>query len=229
MTNAEGPVGDYNFTSEIGDTPSDRFHINLDRGHQLEIPTQRWVTTFDYASPFSAGGRWGGSAPRPVRALAGGWELFTILTLSTGHHLTPFSFWNTSGIESPPPNRADLVSGQDPNSGPHTAQQWFNTAAFTTAAFHTGGNTNFLGRIGNSQMGNVIGPGYFDLDLSLRRNFSIHERWRLALLAQAKDVLNHPNFGDPDMYADDTANFGKIFGIRPNSTRTLIIGARLEF
>jgi hypothetical protein len=229
MTNAEGPIGDYNFTSEIGGTPSDRFHINLDRGHQLEIPTQRWVTMFDYTSPFSAGGRWGNGAPRSVRAIAGGWELFSILTLSTGHHLTPFSTWNTSAIESPPPNRADLVSGQDPNSGPRNVTQWFNTAAFSSAAFHTGGNSNYLGRIGNSPMGNVIGPGFFDLDLSLRRNFTIREHWRLALLAQAKDVLNHPNFSDPNMYVDDTANFGKIFGIRPNSTRTLIIGGRIEF
>ena len=229
ITNAEGSIGDYNFTSEIGNKPSDAFNINLDRGSQLEIPTQRWVTSLDYSSPFGRDGRFGHNLPRALQAIAGGWDLFGILTLSSGHHLTPYSSWNTSGIESPATNRADRVSGKDPNSGPGTVAQWFNTAAFSTAAFHTGDTTNFLGRVGNAPVGSVIGPGFFDLDLSLRRNFAIREGWKLALLGQAKNVLNHPNLSDPYLYADDPVNFGRIFGVRPGSTRTLIVGGRIEF
>jgi len=203
--------------------------LGLDRGRQLAIPSQRWVTSFNYTSPFTKGGYLYATAPAPVRAVAGGWTLFTIMTLYTGHHLTPTSAWNISGIESPAATRPDRVQGQDPNSGGHSVARWFNTAAFSTDAFHTGASTNYLGRVGTAPVGSVVGPGLFDLDTSLRRDFAIHEGATFAVLAQAKNVLNHANLSDPNLDADDPGNYGKVFGVRPNSTRTLIIGGRIEF
>ena len=97
--------------------------------------------------------------------MLGGWQLFSIITLASGHHETANTIWNTEGIESPQQNRPDLVPGQDPNSGPKTAAQWFNTAAFTSAAFHTGNNVNYLGRMGNAPVGDIVGPGMWDVDL----------------------------------------------------------------
>jgi hypothetical protein len=132
------------------------------------------------------------------------------MTLASGHHLTPYSAWNISGIESPAATRPDLVVGKDPNSDPRTVAHWFNTEAFPTGAFHTGANTNFLGRVGTSPVGKVIGPRFFDLDTALRRDFSLRERYRLGTLVQAKNVLNHPNLSDPNMNADDPTNYNKI-------------------
>lgn len=229
LTNAEGSIGDQNFTSEVGDTPSDRFQRNLDWGNQLGIPRQRWVTIFDYTSPLGKGKTLGQNLPAAIQAIAGDWHLFTITTLQTGHFLTAYTTtWNPSGIESPPPTRVDLVNGQDPNSGPRTVNQWFNTKAFSTAAFHDGPNPLFLARIGTSPLGNVGGPGFFSMDLALRRNFHLGERMTLGFLAQAKNALNHANLSDPNMNTDDP-NFGRIFGLRQNSARTVILGARLEF
>jgi len=229
ISDDEGATGSNNFTSEIGSKPSDRFHLNLDRGHQLGIPSQHWVTSFDYTSPFGKGGSLFDETPRIVHAVAGEWNLFTIMTLESGHHLTPYSAWNISGIENPASTRTDLVAGKNPNSGPHSVAQWFNTSALSTDAFHTGSSTNFLGRVGTSPVGSVIGPDFFELDTALRRDFPVGERFRMAILAQAKNVLNHPNLSDPNLNADDSTNYGKVFNLRPNSTRTLIVGGRLEF
>ena len=42
------------------------------------------------------------------------------------------------------------------------------------------------------------GPGYWGLDFSVFKNFSINERMRLRLTADFFNVLNHPNDRDPD-------------------------------
>jgi Carboxypeptidase regulatory-like domain len=42
------------------------------------------------------------------------------------------------------------------------------------------------------------GPGYFDMDLNLFKNFKIGERYNFAIGAQAFNAFNHPNFGLPN-------------------------------
>ena len=63
MTNMEGPGGNSNFTTEAGNRPSSWFNLWLDWGHQFQVPTQRWVTNFDYTSPFGKGEAWGDKVP----------------------------------------------------------------------------------------------------------------------------------------------------------------------
>ena len=53
------------------------------------------------------------------------------------------------------------------------------------------------------------GPGYFGLDLNLYRSFRITERVRFALGMTAFNLLNHPNFSNPDHGYGD-ATFGQI-------------------
>ena len=231
MTNMEGPGGNSNFTTEAGNRPSSWFNLWLDWGHQFQVPTQRWVTNFDYTSPFGKGEAWGDKVPAAGQAVLGGWQLFSIITLATGHHETANTIWNTEGIESPQQNRPDLVPGQDIDNGPKTAAQWFNTAAFSSAAFHTGSNVNYLGRMGNAPVGDIVGPGMWDVDLGLRRNLKLNERFTLAIIAQAKNLCNHADLGDAGETLDSTSTFGKIFGLRSDGPgmRTVILGARLEF
>lgn len=227
ISNAEGSTGDADFTSEIGRRPSDRFHLDLDRGHQQGIPTNRWITSLTYTDPLisreiSLKGQ------RALHFVASDWQAFLIATYQSGNHLTANTVWNTSGIESPEPNRPDRVAGKDPNAGPHKLEEWFDRSAFSTDAFHNGPDTNYLGRIGNTPVGSFTGPNLFDLDLSLRRNFPLREGLQLALLGQSKNVLNHPAYANPSTNFEDS-NFGKVLGVRSASTRTLIVGARVEF
>jgi hypothetical protein len=231
MTNMESPGGNANFISEGGSRPSSRFNLWLDWGHEFGIPTQRWVTSLDYTSPFGKGEAWGDKLPAAGQAVLGGWQLFTITTLAGGHHQTGYTEWNTEGIESPQMNRPDLVSSQDPNNGPKTDAEWFNKAALTSAAFHTGNNVNYLGRMGTSPVGYIVGPGMWDEDVGLRRNLKLNERLTLAVIVQARNLFNHANLGDVNTNVDDPNNYDKIFNLRGDGPgmRTIILGARLEF
>jgi len=55
----------------------------------------------------------------------------------------------------------------------------------------------------------VRGDGQTMLDLSLFKTFHIRERFKLEFRAEAYDLLNHPNFSDPNTTVTSSA-FGTI-------------------
>jgi hypothetical protein len=68
-----------------------------------------------------------------------------------------------------------------------------------------------FGNIGRNQF---RGPGYFDTDLSIKKSFRVTNNengLRLILGANAYNILNHPNFGNPDSDINDGPGvFGTI-------------------
>jgi hypothetical protein len=64
---------------------------------------------------------------------------------------------------------------------------------------------------GNIPRNSFRGPMYFDTDFSIYKGFKVKERLTFTLGAIAYNVLNHPNFANPDGdLADGT--FGTITG-----------------
>ena len=55
-----------------------------------------------------------------------------------------------------------------------------------------------LGTYGNLSRNPLTGPGVFDVDFSTLKNFKFTERKSLQFRFEAFNVLNHPNFGDPN-------------------------------
>src|ERR1700730_11055055 len=91
------------------------------------------------------------------------------------------------------------VSG-NPNDGPKTTQQWFNTSAFSLPRLYT---------FGNAPRNGVIGPGLQEFDLSIQKEISLIDAAKLQFRAEAYNLFNHPNFNIPNRTAL-TANFGSI-------------------
>jgi hypothetical protein len=56
------------------------------------------------------------------------------------------------------------------------------------------------------------GPHLFDIDMALYKNFKIGEGRSIGIGAQAFNVFNHPNFGQPDNNLGDTT-FGLLTGM----------------
>jgi hypothetical protein len=68
---------------------------------------------------------------------------------------------------------------------------------------------NPIGTFGNAAHLSMRGPGYFDLDLAVSRQFRLLERLSLQARVEGFNVLNHPNFGLP-VGNISSANFGQI-------------------
>jgi hypothetical protein len=68
---------------------------------------------------------------------------------------------------------------------------------------------NATGTFGNAGYNSLRGPGYFDIDLALSREFGLREHLILHVRGEAFHLLNHPNFGLP-VANISSANFGQI-------------------
>jgi hypothetical protein len=142
--------------------------------------------------------------------VAGGWEISGLMTANTGLPLTV----TTSGLDpafqgvnlstSAASGRPDLIG--NPNNGPQTFTQWFNTAAF--APVPTG-----QVRPGNAGRGVVVGPGFQRWDVALMKNIAVREDMHFQFRAEAFNVFNHTNFNTVGT-TFGTSTFGKVTGVR---------------
>jgi len=110
---------------------------------------------------------------------------FTV-NLGTSNDVANIGLVNGNNIERP------NVLG-NPNSGPKSTQQWFNTNVFSLPSAYSFGNT---------PRNSVVGPGLIDVDASLQKTWPMRDSINLQFRAEAYNLQNRPNFNLP----------GRIFG-----------------
>ncbi len=125
----------------------------------------------------------------------GGWSLSNIVTAQSGLPLTPQLGYNPTGSgDSRNPVRPDVnraFSGQLYTGG-STAQRaarFFNPAAFSAPAY---------GTVGNLSRNAITAPGFVSWDISLRKSTQLTERLNAQFRAEAFNLLNHTNLGQPN-------------------------------
>jgi hypothetical protein len=166
-----------------GDTGSDDpYNFNYGSGMLASDFGKQWNTAVIYDVPTPA------SLPRAVKFVAAGWQTSFIVMLRQG---LPFSVYSSQtmndDINLSRANVVPNVSAALP-SGQRTINQWFNLAAFATPSDYTWGNSGL----------NILrGPGFSQVDFSLQKTFSIKERFNTTIRAEAENVLNHVNLGQP--------------------------------
>jgi hypothetical protein len=64
------------------------------------------------------------------------------------------------------------------------------------------------GNFGNMRRNVVYGPGFVNLDFSVIKDFKFGDRFSLQLRGEFFNVLNHPNFADPDHDLSDGPTLG---------------------
>ena len=119
-------------------------------------------------------------------ALAGGWQVGSIVTLSTG---TPFNGGNCGDLNRNfQGNRGD-ATGISPYPDNPTAQEYFRRdptdgrggAQVTCSVPDAQGFNELTYRQGNVARNNLLGPGVIGWDFSTLKNFRITERFNLHL------------------------------------------------
>ncbi|NDD64949.1 MAG: TonB-dependent receptor, partial [Acidobacteria bacterium] len=151
----------------------------FDRTHNLQLYGV-------YELPFGAGKRWATSGP--ASWLAGGWQLNGIMTRMSG---TPFTVTSAATSLNAPGNTqtADLVaSSVRIPGGIGRGASWFDPTAFAPVT---------AVRYGNLGRNTMRGPGVFNLDASLFRNFKITERFMLQFRTEVFNFTNTPAFNNP--------------------------------
>jgi hypothetical protein len=156
-----------------------------------------------------------------MRKITSNWQLSTIFQAQSGYPFTISVFGDTANsgtLLGENPIRANYTGQPVYVAGTHTADLWFNPAAFSTPRAYTFGN---VGR------NTVYGPGMETLDVAMVRNFSVTERLRFQIRGEAFNGLNHTNLGTPNRFVNEP-QFGTITDAA-TPARELQVAARLTF
>jgi len=191
------------------DWGSDKALAGFDRTHNFQAYGV-------YELPFGHTKRWAQRGMANI--LAGGWQLNWILSRYSGVPLTV-----TGGTDNTHAGGAtltpDLVgpiviignvrhqdaTGKFVNCALNDPTcQYFSVSSFAEV---TG-----TPRYGTAGRNILRGPGFFDLDTGLLRNFPITERVKFQFRVDAFAVTNTPNFGNPNttFSTSNSSNFGVI-------------------
>ncbi len=200
----------------------------------LQDPNKPWLerslSTFDipqvlqfsytYDLPFGRGRPLLGNMPRVLEAIVGGWKTNGLWRMSAGR---PLAMTLADGTSLPTygAQRPNIVGTPKRNHGTDWIDNFFvDPTVFQKPPQFTLGNAP-------RAIGSVRTPWAFGVDLSLSKQFVVHEEMNLEVRMEARNAFNHPVFGTPNTSVDDPA-FGTI-GYTSNTPRELQLALKFNF
>jgi hypothetical protein len=141
-----------------------------------------------------------------LRVLGSNWQVAPILVMKSAQFFNVFAGTDQAltTVANQPPN---LVNSGAIYPEHQTANSWISRSAFAPAA---------AGTYGNLAYNSLKGPGVFQLNLALSRNFIIRERQTIQLRAEAFNLPNHVILAVPGYSAAVTQRSGTLGLTAPN-------------
>jgi len=207
-TNHQAPQNPRNLAAEIADSNNDI--------------RQNLVGSFDYGLPFGQNRKFLSDIKGWEQYVLGGWQLNSIVTVHSG---LPYNIVQNGNNQNYPGLRVNLVGNpklSHPTVGPYG--QYFDPAAFALPTC-TPPSPDCPGDLGRNA---YHGPGFFDWDASLFKDFPIKERVSLQFRFEVFNVTNTPSFANPNSDFTQKATFGKITSTY-SSPRQLQFALKLNF
>jgi hypothetical protein len=165
--------------------------------------------------------------------LVEGWQLSTITQLQSGNPInilsgnalaiagTSFGALNVATFTGVASVRPDVIG---PITLPREVNQWFTATVCdprdpkgcpSGSVFAIPVNSSNVFHFGNLGRNVIIGPGFVNTDFSVLKTTKITESLRVQFRAEAFDVFNHANFGQPGRVAQvGSTTFGVISNTR---------------
>lgn len=136
--------------------------------------------------PFGRGKKWVTSGP--AAWFIGGWQINGIMSAVSG---SPFNVTASATSLNAPGStqRADQVKEKvEILGGAGRGQSYFDPLAYRPVT---------QARFGTAGFNAIRGPGIFNLDLGVFREFRLTERWRMQFRGEAFNATNTPHFANP--------------------------------
>jgi len=187
-----------NYRADYGPITQNRTH-SMTFDAVYDLPFDRWL-----------------NAGSVLKHIVGGWQLAGILGVANGAWLNvvqPSTFLNS---------RPD-VNGGDPYTDGSNRFLYLNRAAFTIIPTGPSGAPI---RPGNLSKNAFRGPGFWNLDLSISKDFKFHERYGLKFRVDMFNATNSVRLGNPILQINN-ALFGQITAVA--AARTMQMGLRFTF
>ena len=175
--------------------PTSIYNFSLDRGRS-DFDRTQVLNIYDvWQIPVGQGRKWLSTAPRFLNAIVGGWRLSEIVSWMTGE---PFSILSNILTANDLRSSRVAIVGPIPGFGftssvpGNVGPGWMPSSVLNPAT------TPFAiaapGTFGNQGRNVFSSPDFFNIDMTIQKQFVITERWKVQLRADAFNILNHPNF-----------------------------------
>lgn len=196
--------------------PINALNLNADRSDSALDHRHTFVSSFLWDLPFGKGKKYGGSISENADRVVGGWQWNVVVSGTTGQHFTVVD----NGVP------ANLV-------GPAYVNGVLSNAAFTDGSnpanagsicYHNLAGNQFC--YGDSGRNHFTGPGYFRTDMSVFKNLTLTERFKMQLGLEGFNIWNQANALVPNN------TLGTNFGVFQNTwlpPRIIQYRARLIF
>ena len=218
-------TANYSFAKAFSDDTGSRSAYNwkTEKAQQVD-PSHTVNVLLVYAMPFGKGRKWASNS-RAADLLIGGWQFSSISTYRSG------VLFGTIGASCNTPSAGSCYADFNPSftgpvringdygSGDVRSTAYVDINAFKNPAAFTYGTTPRTGAFG------LRGPSNSNENISLRKEFRLHEEWKLAFVADALNVFNWVRFGLPNLSITNN-NFGRITSVA-NSPRVVQFSLRL--
>ena len=204
---------DFRSAMDESSIPQDNNDLAAEKGLGCDV-RHRFALSAVYAIPSYNRAEW-------IRLATQNWTFATIYQVQSGMPLTISVFGDTANsgtVLGENPVRANVTGQPVFGPGTHTADEWFNPAAFAAPPAFT------FGDVGRNT---VYGPGMQTMDIAIQRQFRITEKLNFQFRGEAFNALNKVNLGTPNRFVN-TPQFGTItMAMTPG--REIQLGARLSF
>jgi hypothetical protein len=198
--------------------PASSYDLGPERGLAQFHTGQRFTGSVLYDLPLRFDNR-------VLEAVAGGWQLGTILTFSTG---TPFNGGNCGQPNANAQGNRGDATGISPFVDDPSPQEFFardptdgrgpaSIACFVPVSINGVEYNALSARQGNIARNLYISPGYANMDFSMTKNFRFTERYNLQFRFESFNFTNHPNWNNPNT-GTTSLNYGVITSARSMRT-----------
>lgn len=211
------------FGGENGENaPGAAYYVDFRRNYSRTDfdQTHMFTQSVIYELPFGHGKKFLQSGI--LSQVVGGWRITGVVSLASGLPLN-FSCGGCQTINTPNNSQSPNINGQFTKLYGIRTNPWFDTSAFSDPTVAAGGVPTF----GNVGRYILSGPGIFNLDAALFKNFHLTERFNLEFRTDWYSATNTPQFSAPNTSYGD-ANFGLITGTS-GGNRTIDLGLQLRF
>jgi Carboxypeptidase regulatory-like domain len=216
----------YTFSKSLDEASSisdivDSFNYKRMRALSAWDLTHNFVATYRYQLPLDR-------LSSHAKSLTRNWVISGITRASTGFPVT-LAVHGDNSLQGSVPNGVnnhsidlpDYLGGNiNLNGNPRNAQPYFDTSLYTE---------NALGTPGTASRRGFHGPGAFNFDIALLRNFALSERKALQFRFETFNTFNHAQFFGPAAVNGDfgTATFGQVVQAAP--PRLVQLAMKLTF
>ena len=198
--------------NQNGNFPAPQDINNLDADYGLSGYHQPYnsTTSFVWSLPFGRGKRWGGNMSPALDAIAGGWQLAGVYTMTPGEAVTftytPAAAFQVSGISNDFSGannyRPNVICDPYAAAGQQSITNWFNPACVVVP-------TDPSQPFGNAPRNSVRGPDFRQFDLAANKRITLAGRTQLEIRIEAFNLFNRVNYTAP-LANRSASTFGTI-------------------